>query len=51
MLWAINAKAGGNRGAWSHVEVRLKDNPGKKLKRHDDSERHKEEVATETNLN
>ena len=45
-----NAKAGWNRGAWFHVEVRFKDNPGKKLKRHDDSESHKEEVVTITNL-
>ena len=45
-----NAKAGSNRGAWSHVEVRFKDNPDKKLKRHDDSESHKEAVTTITNL-
>ena len=45
-----NAKAGGNRGVWSHVEVRFKDNPGKKLKRHDDSESHKEAFVTITNL-
>ena len=45
-----NAKAGGNRGAWSHVEVRFKDNTGKKLKRDDDSESHKEAVVMITNL-
>ena len=45
-----NAKAGRNRGTWFHVEVRFKDNPGKKLKRHDDSESHKEAVTTITNL-
>ena len=45
-----NAKAGGNRSAWSHVEVRFKDNTGKKLKRDDDSENHKEAVVMITNL-
>ena len=45
-----NAKAGGNRGAWSHVEAGFKDNPGKKLKRHDEYESHKEAVVTITNL-
>ena len=45
-----NAKAGGNRGAWSHVKVRFKDNPGQKLKRHDVSESHKKPTVTITNL-
>ena len=45
-----NAKAGGNRGTWSHVEVRFKDNPAKKLKCHGDSESHKEAVVMITNL-
>ena len=45
-----NAKAGGNRGTWTHVEVRFTDNPDKKLKRHGDSESHKEAVVTITNL-
>ena len=40
-----NLKAAGNKGAWSHVKVRFKDNP-----RHDDSENHKEAVVTITNL-
>ena len=31
-----------------HVQVRFKDNPGKKLKRHDHSESHKEAVVTIT---
>ena len=35
---------------WPHVEVRFKDNPGKKLKRHDDSESHKGAVVTIRNL-
>ena len=46
-LW--NAKVGGNRSTWSHVEVSFKDNPGKKLK-HDDSESHKEAVVVIANL-
>ena len=40
MLWAIKCKAGGNRGAWSLVKVRFKDNP----------ESHKEVVVMKTNL-
>ena len=50
MLLHSNAKAGGNRGAWSHVEVRFKDNSGKKLKLQNDSESHKKAVLTITNL-
>ena len=45
-----NAKARENRGAWSHVKVRFKDNPGKNLKHNDNSESHKEAVVLITNL-
>ena len=33
-------KPGGSREAWSHRAVHFKDNPGKKLTHHDESDSH-----------
>lgn len=45
-----NPKSGGSRGAWSHNAVKFKDNPGKKLKRHGNSQAHKEAAIILTNV-
>ena len=43
-------KPGGSRGAWSHRAVHFKDNPGKKLTRHDESDSHGFALKSLTNL-
>ena len=43
-------KPGGSRGAWSHRAVHFKDNPGKKLTRHDKSDSHGFALKSLTNL-
>ena len=45
-----SAKPGGSSGAWSHNTVIFKDNPGKKLTRHDKSESHKNAINSLMNL-
>ena len=41
---------GGDRGAWSHVAVKFHDNAGKKLRRHDKSDKHTSAINAMTNL-
>ena len=43
-------KAGGSRGAGSHRAVHFKDNPGKKLTHHDESDSHGFALKSLTNL-
>ena len=50
MLQVIKCKSWWDRGAWSYVELGFKDNPGKKMRRHDYSESHEEAVVTITTL-
>ena len=40
----------GSRGTWSHKGVAFKDNPGKKLRRHQKSADHKKAILAKTNL-
>lgn len=42
--------AHGSRGAWSHRGVVFKENPGKKLRRHESSTDHKNAVLAKTNV-
>ena len=43
-------KPGGSRGAWSHRAVNFKDNPGKKLTCHNESDSHSFALKSLTNL-
>ena len=45
-----SAKPGGIRGPWSHNAAIFKDNPGKKLTRHDKSDSHIDAIKSVTNL-
>ena len=45
-----SAKTGGSKGAWSHRAVHFKDNPGKKLTRHDKLDNHSFSLESLTNL-
>ena len=42
--------SGKRRGAWSHKGVIFKNNPGKKLRRHENSKSHKDAIESMTHL-
>ena len=40
----------GSKGAWSHKGVLFKDNPGKKLRQHEQHDDHKDVIRAKTNM-
>ena len=40
----------GSKGAWSHKGVLFKDNPGKKLRQHEQYDDHKDVIRAKTNM-